>query len=271
MTGLLSAREEIDRLIQGAPGQVGLVIKDVGTGDTLQWSAHERFAAASVIKIPVLVEAFRQVEAGRLRLDEPLSIMPEAKVPGFGVLKELQSVHSLSLLDMLTLMIIISDNVATNLCIERVGMAAVNETAASLGMRGTVLQRKMMDLAARDRGLDNFTTPADMALLLELLVTHRILTPSRCEQVLDILKRQQVNDRLPLHLPQGVPVAHKTGELAGMRHDVGILFLESGLAIVAALTQGFTSQLSKGLVGGEGSELIAQIGRIVLKTATSGA
>lgn len=270
MGALEHLRQQIDQLIQTAPGRVGLVVKDLSTEETLHWSPEERFPAASVIKIPILVEALRQEQAGRLRLDERIPVRAEDKVGGFGILKELPSVETVSLLDLLTLMIIISDNTATNLCIARVGMDAVNETMASLGLRATVLQRKMMDVAARERGLDNFTSAGDIARLLELIATDKVLTPEACTRALDILTRQQVNDRLPLLLPSQVKVAHKTGELPGIRHDVGILFIDPRRVVIAALTKDFSAQLSQGLVGGEASELIARISRSIFDTITCG-
>ena len=270
MGNLEQARRQVEDLIQDAPGKVGLVIKDLSAGETLQWSPEERFPAASLIKIPILVEALRQGQAGRLRLDERILVRPEDKVGGFGILKELPSVESVSFLDLLTLMIIISDNTATNLCIERVGMDAVNKTMASLGLQATVLQRKMMDMAARERGLDNFTSPGDMARILEMLATDQVLTPEGCARALDILARQQVNDRLPLLLPLQVKVAHKTGELPGLRHDVGILFIDSRRVVIAALTKDVSAPVGQGLVGGQASELIARASRSIFDTLTGG-
>jgi beta-lactamase class A len=263
MGALERAREGIEEAIRRCPATVGLAVKHLESGETLAWRAEERFPAASVIKVPILVEALRQAEGRKLQLDEPIAVRPQDKVGGFGILKDLGSVDALSLLDLLTLMIIISDNSATNLCIDRIGMDAVNAAMASLGLKGTVLQRKMMDMPARERGLDNFTTPADAARLLELVVTNGVLSPEGSRRALEILARQQVNDRLPLLLPAGVQVAHKTGELPGIRHDVGIVWTTRSRVVVAALTKECQTPLGKGLVGGEASELIARIGRMV--------
>ncbi|MBM3471333.1 MAG: serine hydrolase [Armatimonadetes bacterium] len=269
MGTLDAARTIIEGLIERAPGTVGLVIKDVGSQQVLTWSPDEPFPAASVIKIPVLVEALRQAQSGEVCLDERLPVRAEDKVGGFGILKDLESVAELTFLDLLTLMVIISDNTAANLCIERVGMAAINEYMAALGLRGTFLQRKMMDMEARQRGLDNFTTPADVALLLELLARKQILTPEGCDLAIGIMRRQQVRDRLPLCLPQEIAIAHKTGELPEVRHDVGIMLAERGLVVIAALTKGFGTQLGRGLIGGEASALIAKVGRAVYDAITN--
>jgi len=263
MGTLAGARAGIEAAIGQCPATVGVAIKNLESGETLAWRAEERFPAASVIKISILVEALRQAEAGRLQLDERIAVRKADLVGGFGVLKDLGSVEALSLLDLLTLMIIISDNTAANLCIERLGMGAVNAAMVSLGLAGTVLQRKMMDMPARDRGLDNFTTPADAARLLELVATDRVLTPKGSRHALEIMARQQVNDRLPLLLPAGVQVAHKTGELPGIRHDVGVLWTTRSRVVVAALTKECQTPLGKGLVGGEACDLIARIGRMI--------
>jgi beta-lactamase class A len=267
MRGLTGARCEVERLIREAPGKVGIVAKEHATGEEIRWAAGERFPAASLIKIPVLIEAFRQEQEGTLSLDETLPIRLEDRVGGFGVLKEMPSLTALSLRDLLVLMTVISDNTAANLCISRVGMAAVNATCRSLGFGGTILQRRMMDTEARERGLDNFTTPADMAALLEMLAGNRILTPGRCGLAIEIMKRQQVNDRLPLLLPAGTPVAHKTGELGGVRHDVGIVYAPAGPLVVAVLTSGFGTPLGAGLIGGEASALIAHISSLIYEAA----
>jgi beta-lactamase class A len=265
---LAGARAEIESLVRAAPGRVGLVIKDLAGGETLGWSAEEQFPAASLIKLPVLLESLRQADLGRLVLEEPVAIRLRDKVGGAGILKELDSLRSLSLRDLLTLMIIVSDNTAANLCIDQVGMGAVNDYVASLGLRGTRLERKLMDLAAREIGRENLTTPADMALLLELLVTGQVLTPAGCDVALDILKRQQVNDRLPLLLPPEIPAAHKTGEQPGIRHDAGVLFLGSGAVVIAALTRDFAGPLEQGVAGGEASSLIARVSRVVFDVLT---
>lgn len=265
MVNLTAARTELDDLIRRAPGTVGLVIEDLTTGERLEWSPETQFLAASIIKIPILVEGLRQAEEGTVRLDQMVPVPDDAKVGGFGILKELTSVTSISLLDLLTLMIIVSDNTATNLCIDVLGVESINRTIASLGLTGTQLQRKMMDYEARDRGLENFTTPADVARLLRLIATRQILTPEACDLALDIMARQQVRDRLPLYLPDDMRVAHKTGELSGVRHDAGVIFFESDPVIVVALTQGFSDQLSQSFVGGDASALIAQIPRVLLK------
>ena len=261
MGRLALAREQLEKLLTG-PGEVGLVVKDLETGETLAWLAERRFPAASLIKIPILVEALRQAATNPRLMEERIAIEPTSRVAGFGILKELQSIEALTLLDLLTLMIVMSDNTATNLCIDRLGMGAVNDGIARLGLTATVLQRKMMDLAAREGGLDNFTSAGDMARLLELLATERILSPPGCRRALGILARQQVKDRLPLLLPSDVAVAHKTGELPGIRHDVGLLRWDTHQIVVAALTQGFPAP-GVGLVGGEGSRLIATASRIV--------
>lgn len=262
---LKDAWQEVEELIKRAPGEAGLFVKDMATGEVMEHRADERFPAASVIKIPVLVEVLRQAEEGSLELDKSVDIRTEDIVGGTGILKELKSIFALSILDLLTLMIVISDNTAANICIDYVGMDAVNHRMVQYGLCQTLLQRKMMDLAARERGLDNWTTPRESGHLLELILNTEILSSKMSGLAIDVMAKQQVNDRIPLYLPEGMRVAHKTGELPGIRHDVGVVFYPDRPVVVAVLTKGFTDPLSQKLSGGNASSLIAYVSRCVFE------
>ncbi|MCC6019458.1 MAG: class A beta-lactamase-related serine hydrolase [Candidatus Verstraetearchaeota archaeon] len=269
MTLPTKLEREIMDIIKSVEGTFGIVIKILDTGDEIDINGEEIFPAASIIKIPILVEAFRQNLEGRIKLDEPITLRNEDKVGGMGILKELSPGIQLPFIDILTLMIIISDNTATNITIEKVGMKNVNEYMKQLGLKNTILQRKMMDLEARKRGLENLTTPRDMTILLQKIFEKTILDNKSCEKILDILKRQQVNDRIPKYLPENIPIAHKTGELPGVRHDVGIIYTEKHPYIISAMTKNLKDPLSQKTSGGAGSEAIAKISKIVYDTLTS--
>jgi len=255
-------------IISQAEGTFGLVIGIIGTGEEIDINGDEVFPSASIIKIPILVEALRQRAEGRLSLEERVTLMEEDKVGGSGVLKEMTTGLSLPFSDVLTLMIIVSDNVAANIAIARVGMENVNAYVRQLGLRRTVLQRKLMDFEARKRGLDNLTSPRDIADLLQKLATKTMLNPEACERALDIMKRQQVRDRIPRYLPSGTPVAHKTGEIAGIRHDVGVVFAKDHPYVISAMSKDLKDNLSQTSNGGKGAEVIARISEAVFKAVT---
>jgi beta-lactamase class A len=200
--------------------------------------ADEAVTAASTIKVPILAAALDEVDAGRLDLEQPNAIPPQ-RTGGSGVLQALPYLHTLTLADLLTLMIIVSDNTATNVVIDLIGMERVNQFCADAGLNGTVLRRKMMDADAVRLGLENTTTARDQAKLLGAIAWGNLLPAPLRAFALQALERQQFNDGLPSLLPDEVIVAHKTGELPGVRHDVGIITGTNGRqAVVAALLSG---------------------------------
>jgi len=159
------------------------------------------------------------------------------------------------------LMIIVSDNVAANIAIQRIGIENVNTYMRQLGLRKTVLQRKLMDFEARRRGLDNVTSPRDMADLLQKLAEETMLDKESCEKALAIMKHQQVRDRIPRYLPAGTPVAHKTGEITGIRHDVGVV-LGNRPYIISAMSKDLKDEQ-------KGAEAIARISQAVFKAVAA--
>jgi beta-lactamase class A len=206
--------------------------------------ADEAVTAASTIKVPILAAALEEVNAGRLELAQPNAIPPQ-RAGGSGVLHALSYLHALTLADLLTLMIIVSDNTATNVVIDLIGMERVNQFCADAGLNGTVLRRKMMDAEAARLGLENTTTAHDQAKLLGAIAWGNLLPAPLRAFALQALERQQFNDGLPSLLPDEVIVAHKTGELPGVRHDVGVITGPNGRqAVVAVLLSGIDADAS---------------------------
>jgi beta-lactamase class A len=204
--------------------------------------ADEVVTAASTIKVPILIAALEEVDAGRLDLAQP-SAIPAQRAGGTGVLQALPYLHTLTLADLLTLMIIVSDNTATNVVIDLIGMERVNQFCADAGLSGTVLRRKMMDADAVRVGLENTTTARDQAKLLGGIAWRNLLPAPLRAFALQALERQQFNDGLPSLLPDEVVIAHKTGELPGVRHDAGVITGTNGRqAVVAVLLSGLDSE-----------------------------
>jgi beta-lactamase class A len=234
--------------------------------------ADEVVTAASTIKVPILAAALDEVGAGRLDLAQPNAI-PQQRTGGSGVLQALPHLHTLTLADLLTLMIIVSDNTATNVVIDLIGMERVNQFCAGAGLNRTVLRRKMMDADAVRLGLENTTTAHDQANLLGAIAWRNLLPAPLRAFALQALERQQFNDGLPSLLPDGVIVAHKTGELPGVRHDVGVITGTNGRqAVVAVLLSGVDAEpldlrngrsappASARLIGSSPSATLAAIG-----------
>jgi beta-lactamase class A len=227
------ALDELARRAEARGGVLGVVVQGA-TGERAGVNADRTFTAASLITLPVMLALLDGVEAGRWSLDDRLPVRD--RVGGAGILRDLADVAELSVRDLVTLMIVISDNTAANLLIDRIGQTTVADWCGRHGLRDTVLARRMMDAEARGRGEENRTSPADMAKLLDGLVRGTLLGTTMTAFALDVLARQQVRDRLPRDLPDTVRIAHKTGELDGIRHDVGVIFTNTPI-IVAALTE----------------------------------
>ncbi|MFC4455847.1 serine hydrolase [Deinococcus sonorensis] len=232
----------------GYAGSAALVILDAHTGEPLHAEQPERvFPAASTIKVPLLVLALQEAQAGRLDLNERLTLQPDDRVPGSGVLHELGGGLQPSVLDLLTLMTVVSDNTATNLMIRRLGLEAVQRwlarTMPASRLVGPLQLPAHLRNEAQRRGERNRTTAAEQTRLLVQLQRGELLDDAHTRLALDILFRQQQRDLLARHAPRDAAgeliyrMATKSGELNGVHHDVGLLQLPRPLA-VALLSEG---------------------------------
>jgi beta-lactamase class A len=226
---------EVREIASRVDGVLGVTILDPSSGDRISVRGNMVFTQASAIKLPILVELMRQVEGGEQRLDEVVTLAASDIVPGSGVLQQLTPGKvSLSLRDVATLMVTVSDNTATNMIIDRVGMAKVDAEMARLGLSSTKLQRKMQDRTAWEENRENLSTPDEQARLLELLYKGEILSPESRQEIDRILSIPKPGQLRTL-LPEGTKVAHKTGTLSGVVVDVGIVYLEDRPFIVSAM------------------------------------
>jgi len=220
----------------GLDGVFGLALKDLKTGKTFLINEREVFPQASSIKIAILLEAFKQAEDGQLKLDEFIALEESRKVAGSGVLFYLgRPSLSLSIRDIAVLMVVLSDNTATNLLIDRVGIDAVNKRLDNLGLTKTRLRRKMMDLKAAAEGRENVSTPLEMMTLLEKVWKGDILKEPTRKDFLEILA---IPKESPLRsgVPEGVGVSEKPGELEAVRCDSGIVMLPGRPYILCVMT-----------------------------------
>lgn len=241
----------------------------------ISFRAGEVFPSASVIKLPILVEAFRQVDEGLLDLSERRVLRAEDRVGGSGVLKELEPGVALTWRDLLTLMIVVSDNTATNMVIEKIGIDAVNASAQKWGLEQTYLAGPLMvpperQTQAQREGRRSTVSPADMVDLLTALHRRQILSEASCQQVLEILGRQHssfLGRELGYDLDaveagtSTLHIASKTGSIEGVRNDVGIITTPQGVYAIAVMTKdskdlGFTSD-------NEGEAVVARASRLV--------
>ena len=247
---------EINRLLQDFPGTIGIVIREIGGELAFDFNPQQVFPAASLIKLLILLAYYRRVEGGTLKPSQQVALSADQFVGGTGILQDLTPGCRLTLQDLATLMIVVSDNTATNMLIDRLGIEQINEVGRAYGLQDTMLQRKMFDWEAREKGCDNFTSPADIARLLDASLTTEFLSGTSKASLLAILKKQRLNNKLPAQTPPPASWAHKTGEMNGVEHDAGILTLAGRQVIVAVLTADLKDNE-------DGRRVIAEIGRIV--------
>jgi len=214
----------LNEIVRRIDGVVGYEIVDLTSGDRFAHLEHETFPTASSIKIAIVYELFKQVDEGRIRLDETLTLDRAKAVGGTGVLLYMGT-PTLTIRDYAVLMVTLSDNTATNVLIDRLGMDAIAARMQSLGLKATKLRRHMMDLAAARRGDENVSSPDDLVRLLQAMAGQHASEkdPGRMPAAVDLLKLPK-ESRLRRGLPEGVPVADKPGELDGVRADAGIVF-----------------------------------------------
>jgi len=229
---------ELNRIAASFDGAIGLAVKDFTSGDVLAINADTIFPQASSIKIAVLIELLRQDQAAILKLSERVEVRKTQFVGGSGVLQSFgDGESSLSLHDLAVLMIVLSDNSATNILIDRVGRTKVNENMASLHLPQTRLERRMIDLEAERKGKENLSTPREMIALYDLLFHGKALDGKHTAIALEILKTPK-DPATPLAkgLPAGVLIADKHGVLDGVRADSGIVLLEGRPYAISVMT-----------------------------------
>jgi len=215
---------EIARKVDGV---VGYEIVDLVSGDRIAHLEHETFPTASSIKLAIVYELFKQVEEGHVRLDESIILDRSKAVGGSGVLVHLGT-PSLTIREYAVLMVTLSDNTATNVLIDRLGMDAINARMQTLGLKSTKLRRHMMDTAAARRGDENVSSPDDLVRLLQAMAGAHAADndPGRMAAAVSMLELPK-ESRLRRGIPQGIHVADKPGELDGVRADAGIVFVKN--------------------------------------------
>lgn len=205
-------------------------------GQDVVLNSH-KMASASLIKIPIMIEAFNQKNQGKLDFNERFTIHHADTVEG-GSVYTLPDGTVLTIGQLLELMIVQSDNSACNILIDKLKMENVNAMINKLGCSSdTILQRKMMDFDAVKQGRQNYTNVTDMANILEKLYNSKCLDPKSDKAMLEILKRQEDNTIIPAQLPHHIQVAHKTGELDGMNYDCGIIYGQSHNYILCMMAE----------------------------------
>lgn len=216
-------------------GLAGVAIKDLATGDEFFVNPDTVFPQASSIKIHILAELYRQDRAGKLDVNAVVALPDSARTGGSSEL-QLLSAPSMTLRDYAILMIVRSDNTATNLLIDLLGMDAINASLVAWGLPEIKLQRRMIDLQAVAENRDNVATPRAMMRSLEKIYHGEVVDRATSNEVLKVLQLPRPASGLRAPLPSGVRIAHKTGSNAGVRCESGIVFLEQRPYVISVMT-----------------------------------
>jgi beta-lactamase class A len=230
---LEAAIDDVDR---GLDGVLGVAIEDLTSGQKFLLRATEVFPQASSIKIAVLAELYRQAQSGELKLNDLYTVQASDLVPDSSIMGGLTpGITRVTLRDLATMMVAVSDNSATNVLIDRVEMEKVNGLMNSLGLANTRLRRKMMDLKAAGEGRENISTPQEMMVLLEGLFRGKVLSKEMTDDFFKMLSTPK-SSFIPRDLPEGLKIANKPGELEGVRNDSGVVFLANRPYVICVMT-----------------------------------
>ncbi|HMS16211.1 MAG TPA: class A beta-lactamase-related serine hydrolase [Planctomycetota bacterium] len=249
--------------------EVAIAWRNLRTSQTFLSSGNEVMHAASTMKLAVMIEAFRRVDAGHLAMGQGVIVTNTFKSIIDGSAYQLEKVddsetslydafgETRTVLELVHLMVTKSSNLATNILMEWCGPDAIQKTIESLGVTRMKVLRGVQDLKAFDAGRNNVTTARDLMVLLEAIAKDQAASKSSCEQMRKILLDQAFNELIPAGLPRGIPVAHKTGSITAVQHDAAIVLpKDRDPYVLVVLTRGLKDEQRS-------ARLIAEISRVI--------
>jgi beta-lactamase class A len=241
-------QKQLNELASKHEGKVALYAKNLKTGDTVAISADAPVKTASVIKLPLMVEGMRQVKAGKIKLSDTIELTKDNQVPGSGVLAFMHTGLKLTLEDAMSLMIMLSDNTATNMVIDKVGLKPTNEWLVAKGLKSTYFYKKVYKKAEgpmppdqKQFGLGK-TTAREMGEVMESIAKCELADKALCDKMIYMLRNQQYRAMVPRYLETVDTsedlsgVADKIGALDDVRNDVALVFTKQGPIVISAFT-----------------------------------
>jgi len=220
----------------GYPGRVAIYLKDLKRGRTWTYQADDLFPSASLIKVPIMIGVFDKIRAGELSMDTSLVLRRRDRAGGSGSLKRYRSGSRFTVARLLANMIDESDNTATRMLIDEVGIPYLQQEFSKLGLVYTEINPEGMSLRSRPVTYENYTTAREMAGLMERIYDGRAVDVVSSARMLQLMKHLKYRSRLAKGLPPGWKIAHKTGMLRGACHDSAIIFAPQGNYILAVMT-----------------------------------
>ena len=231
---------------------IAVAIHDLETGEEINLHADESFHPASTMKVPVMMEVFRQAHSGAFSLDDRIPINNTFTSIEDGGLFSLELIDDAettlypriggteSIRELTRLMIVRSSNLATNILLEKVGADRVNTFLQELGVNDVIVIRGVEDKAAFHMGLNNRASARGLTQMMRLIAEGRVISKQASDEMVEILLGQEFNESIPALLPKSIPVAHKTGWISDFYHDTGIVFPENRKPYaITIMTKGF--------------------------------
>ncbi len=273
-SAVAAAHARVEDLVARSGAEVAIAFRTLDGRQEWFVRADEPFHAASTMKVPVMIELFRQADAGLLSLDDPVTVVNEFKSLADGSPYSLgpdsdseptlyQAIgQTRTYRELCDLMIDVSSNLATNILIERLGVDKIRATTVGLGAGGMNVRRGVEDNVAYRAGLNNTTTARALLMLLDAIATGRAVSPEASRQMVAVLERQHFSDGIPAGLPPGTVVAHKTGSITRIQHDAAIVFGDRPYVLVV-LVRGLDDEK-------QGNMLIADIARAIQGAVNDG-
>ena len=219
--------------LSACEGKGAVWIESLVTGDIYIHNADMPLQAASVIKLIIMLSAFEAIHDGKLNGNASYRIRETDKMPSCGALTYMHSDLNVTYFDLITLMIILSDNTATNILIDKLGIDYINGIASKYNLSDMMLRRRLFDDDAASRGIKNTVTARSAASFFRKLYRKELVDEASSDKMLEILLSQRLNGKIPFFLEgMGIRTAHKTGEDDGITHDVGIIYSDTPLIAV---------------------------------------
>ncbi|WP_174615036.1 serine hydrolase [Virgibacillus ihumii] len=226
----------------------------------IKFNGNVQRKAASLAKIPILFEAFRQIERNIFHANQTVPVEDHMMVGGSGIISNLTGVNSFTNFNLLELMIIVSDNTAANIVLDAVGIESVNDLSETLNCGSTILRRSFMDTQAQLQGKENCTSAADMMTFLKIIgEDNTLVTDETRAKIFEILSKQQFRDKLAFYLPEDseVRIFHKSGELAGTEHEAAIFKFRDKQLYAVVMSEEWENN-------GDGKRIIAELGKLLI-------
>lgn len=216
----------INHIIKNSSADIAVLVKDLKEDKVIfKYNEDKKYVSASIIKVPIMIEALSRVDLGEINLDDKFNIGDDNKVD-FSVITE-QDLKECTFEELIEWMIISSDNTATNVLIDILGLENINDRIKKLNMKNTLLERKMMDFKAIEYGRNNYTSLNDMLIAMEGLYRGTLISSEMSERAIEILKNQRDSFMLKRYIRNNVTLANKTGELDNLNNDIGIFYTKN--------------------------------------------